>query len=485
MDVPNYDFIAHPANPMTALKDMLDVQSHQNSLQAQRIENEANQKKLNEVNHIRQVMGNIDQYRLPDGQVDNERLKVDLYKGAGTQGAEAFNHYQETTAHFAQGQAAMLGLNDAQKGAVGQVIQSTIGLPFDKRKEVLDMAIKTAPQLKPVLDSWMPVLDKVKGDQTALDATSQMLAKSTQSVPAQNQLNTPNILTVNNGAATLGYQQNPSAPNPNRQILNVSNQLGPDQRETVTYDSLGNPVVSVKNPQGQIVEIKGAPIQGQRTQAPIYPQSQTQETQKALLNEPLIAAKSIENAPQIIYFANQTQDMLDAAKKSGGLDPTGNNADFIAKVGSFVGSPGLFRTNAEATQKLAHNLVALSMNAEKDMGVSTDMGRINSELANGSINTTPEVLDKIVQETKALTTGKMLYSQAIQNAKNLGNQSPQAIMRIKANWPFVFSMDAMKIASARNKNELDGVIEGLGGRNSDRFKDAGRKYDAMRSLVGE
>lgn len=288
-------------------------------------------------------------------------------------------------------------------------------------------------------------------------------------------LNAP-VTPVGTGGNITAMQLQPGAPGGVQPGATTPVTLGPAQREETTINPVTqSPMVTKKNPQGQVTEVSQPPMSaavpnlrpGEAQEIPVRTQ------QRVAVNQ--AAAKVPEqrfNNRQIMALAPQAF--------------TGTGGDQLTKIGSAVGIQMLPGDHAGNMQRLGHFMALQAQANAQAMGAGTDAARSISELATGSTKWTPEAIISTAKVNDALSTGVGLFNTGMEAAIKKNGGNVLAVRDFQNAWSQNFDPQAVMLHNAiqsKDQKEIDKIVKDVGGRGSAGAHNLAAKLKNMETLI--
>ncbi|MDE3023493.1 MAG: hypothetical protein KGI54_16865 [Pseudomonadota bacterium] len=460
------------------LSSIMNLAATAAAIRGQNISNVANQQNLNELNNVRawsQNPANLKNVTNPDGTFNQQAFLQAISPLAPTKGPELVQHFIDAQKAGTAAIQAKQNLTDSTKSAIGTLFSSLANNPGLNPA----MVASAAQNLKEMYPNAAPMIDyQMKygigpnlGNPQALKQS--LLNVGLAAMPTNTQIGAITPAMVNTGGSLQNI-------NPASNASSIPLTVAPSQMQTLAFDAKNNPIVTTKNPQGEITNVSGAPVNGQPPVAPqVIPQGETPATFLALenlRNESNTAAAAV---PQIHFNNQQILSILQGNK--GDLEHiTGPLAAPLAKLeASLPGSPEF----ADSFNRISHFLALQNQANEKAMGVSTDLGRSVLAIATGSTAQSPASLETAVKVNDATATGLMFFNQGIEAAAQKGIPN---IRTFRNQWTENYSPTAMMLYNAAkngDKKEINQIITQEGGKDSARMKNILERVTNLEKLT--
>lgn len=356
-----------------------------------------------------------------DGTIDMNKIPTSgLETKAGDQYPAVLQSLLSAKQQGLQAKQAIIGLNEAQRGAFGQMIG---GLRSDEdvvkdtphgrqrvMQEVARFGQMFGPEVAPIIKAYAPILEKAPPGK--LDQIIQNIQMQAMSAADQVAKQTPQYQQVNTGSSLERQQTNPLAPGgvdiPQSRALG----LAPGEQEVETTDQLGNKYILTRDKAGNIVSTRplgggggtGTGGGGQGGPARFGPGERQSIEQQAEDNFKNVSANRMaaSKAPQQIDQIRKARDLSKITK-------TGNWSQERAKIESGLAAliPGLSAANDDATNlqlldKFAERIAADSAQV-LGSNASTDQARDSIHRQNANIGYTPGAIQAVLDYAEAQT----------------------------------------------------------------------------------
>lgn len=398
---------------------------------------------------------------------------------------EAFTKTAGVNADMMKLKGMAMNLADQQQAYVGQRVGAVIADPNATRKdldETLQDVLKVVPSAKPQVDI-------IRGHVNGLDAETAGKWRQVATV-FRNQAfplaaQQPQTALVQTGSATQPVQSNPlNGPvGPMAGSTAVPNEIGPAQRETITPDQTGNPMVVPRSPQG----VYGAPkpMPG-ATNAPMvnFPPGESPQTKATLEAERDVARNVLAQAPILHQTNRGVLEEIDRTAATGTAGP---------RLQSLMSQAGVYLPNgwgaASAEEKAsAYDLVGKylernALQAAQGMGPHTNAGLESQIKAQGSVSYNPTAIKKITKLNDAIVTGTEMYQPGLEAAINSSPNQIFAKRQFDQQWAQNFDVRAMQLYNAQKSGdvaEVDAIKRSLGPKG---LEDLQRKVRNLQALA--
>lgn len=190
-------------NPMAALSSVLGLQNARNQVQAGQMANQQSGIDLQERQGVQGVLKNIKQYQDTQGNIDFNKLGPDIMAVAPTTGSQVLSNVAAAQNAATQAHAAVNSLDAASRKTVGDAIYSLKGQTPDVVNSTLQGLKSTFPGLGTAVDYMGKyILAPHENDQASMDAALDSAGKFVQTAPTTQSMNTPEGVSVSDGATS-------------------------------------------------------------------------------------------------------------------------------------------------------------------------------------------------------------------------------------------------------------------------------------------
>lgn len=274
-------------------------------------------------------------------------------------------------------------------------------------------------------------------------------------------LNSP-LTPVPTGSTTQFAQTRPGAPGAAQTGPGgaIQNTLPPAQRQEASINPVTqSPMVTEKDPQGRVVDVRQAPTAGGIPQlAPGQPQDIPILTNiRSGVNT--AAAKVPEhhfNNQQIIKLADETN--------------TGKGAQLVANLrGQYAGIPWT-SDSAKNFNSLGHFLALETQTNAQAMGLSTDAARELSGQAVASTGWTKDAIKTAAKVNDALATGLDYFNRGMEKAVAANGGNVLAVRPFQNAWSKAFDPNVYRYANALESGDKAEITKILGPEGSPQRK---------------
>lgn len=286
-----------------------------------------------------------------------------------------------------------------------------------------------------------------------IDSVTNQIQNMTPGGGSMNLGGTQQIVNVRNPALT--------GQNVGGTVATYQNTVSPEARNAIVPDTIGNPNVVTRNPDGTISSTRPMPGAVTPGQGPGFHvngyQGQPADIQQAQ-TEVHTVRQQADQAPmahninqQIIKLAQNTQ--------TGPGTPAWQKA--LASVGAVIGSD----MGTSSYQELGKYLEKNGIAAMQAMGGAPSDARLNAAIAaNGSTQFNPKALVEVTKFNDAATTGLEQYRQGIDKAVGLSNPNYNALARFKSQWSKNMDVNIFRLDNAiknGDQAEVQNILKGL------------------------
>ena len=441
-------------NALATLGNVASTASAIQGIKGQQIANEANAASLKEKQNIRALMQNGGKEFMDDqGNFDWNKATPAIMQAAPTTGADYLSGMFGAVQQAQAAQKAILELSkDQAQGAVG-ILTSLRGKKPEDVLAGLDQGAQLIPKLAPAINLIKQRVAQAAQTNPASvdDVINQSALSVVKDLSTQNQLQTPNVATVDNNQQVSGVNINHlaaggvGAPVPGLTVQ----KLPPPTTEVVDPNTGARKLVGSLPPQ---------PIPSSAVLTPESPQGGFQGNPQdiaqeiARIKDPTARAGALAQLNQ--QFANrggtplQTSLPVGKAESIGGSVATANNdwTDTTTKASSaaqdigvlqnikkyapgaitgvasdrrsfLAGIAGLLGIQPDQLEKTNTDLLIKNSNMQA-LGGNTDAARVLLEGANPNVHMTPEAIQKAADQVIAqrkLALAKMQYMTPIKS----------------------------------------------------------------------
>lgn len=379
-----------------------------------------------------------------DGTIDMNKVATsDLQKAAGDQYPAVLQSLLSAKQQGLQAKQAIIGLNEAQRGAFGQMLgalrsDEDVAKDTPEGRQKVGQAVGQFAQMfgqevEPVIKAYAPILAKAPPGK--LGQIIQNIQMQAMSAADQVTKQTPQYQQVNVGSTLERQQTNPLAPGgvdiPQSRALGI----GPGEQEVETTDQLGNKYIITRDKAGNIVRTRpldgggggtggtGGTGGGPARFGPGERQSIEQQAEANFqdINATRIAANL---APQQLDQIDKAIDISKQVNTGGGGAFASKRAAWESALAAFI--PGLESAADDATklQLLDKYAERIAADSARVLGANatTDAARESITRQNANIGYTPKAIQDVLQYAKAQTMAMASKGDALENwLKKEGN----------------------------------------------------------------
>lgn len=391
---------------------------------------------LQERQALRGLAQNLNNYKMPDGNLDLNKLVNDATQAAPKLGMQWAGQIAQAHSEGIAVDKALSEVSEQQRGIMGQVIESVANKPFDVQQKVINSVVQANPRLgvwgqvglKHLKSSWDA------GGPEAAQQTAMQIAKGTVGVATQNTLNTPNLV--------------PSADRNNNPVYR---DINPMNQNNVPAGAIGNGGTPEFIPSGpKLGAVQN--IEDMRQQVSAIRQAGDQVPIQRNTNQ------------QILKLSQDTK--------------TGPGSQYWQKGMAALGLPS--GTNY---QELGKYLEKNAIQAMQTMGAPSDARLSAAVAANGSTEFNPGALQAVTKFNDAAVSGLEAYRQGMDKAVGVDNPNFGAAAKYKADWAKNFDVDVFRVENAlRDKDaaELKKIAGDLGPEKMKKLAAKIKNLDALR-----
>jgi hypothetical protein len=167
---------------------------------------------------------------------------------------------------------------------------------------------------------------------------------------------------------------------------------------------------------------------------------------------------------------------------------TGRGAETIANLtGGFAAIP-LGGDMATDLQTLGHYMKNQTAVLASASGMNTDAARSISESQVGTTNWTPAAIKNTARVNRALARGSQMFNQGLESAIAKSGGNIFAGRDFRNQWANTLDINALRLHDAMESKDVEGLaaaVRGMGGIESQKYKDAKSKIERLKSLVGQ
>ncbi len=382
--------------------------------------------------------GTINMDKFQNWATQNIPLTASNYGNALVGMADNINKYK----------TSLSGMADSDMQRTNAVLHSFIGPngqpiadPQTMIGQLSNLKSTLTGQGAPYADQAIKLIQAHSDSPQHLQAVLGQLSRDTTSPSVQTQQLQGSTGTVNNGTATVPvvanpeYGQQPGTPTGG---AGVAEQVPPTQRQQVTPDAFGNPSISTRDANGNIIGGPGVanPL-GPKPLAPGDTQAIPQLAQeRAQVNAAAqqVPAQRFNNA-QIMSLANNATEGPGSAQWN-----------------KMLGTIGLANNAAEDAasqyQLIGHYVALQAQNNASAMGVHTDAGQALSSMATGSPEMNKTALVEATRTNDALATGVQDFNTGMEAAIKGNGGDVRAKRDFQNQWAQNFDPNIYKIKNA-------------------------------------
>jgi hypothetical protein len=195
-----------------------------------------------------------------------------------------------------------------------------------------------------------------------------------------------------------------------------------------------------------------------------------------------VAANAAAQVPNQTFNNNEIIKLADEAL-------TGRGAGTLANLtGGYAvfNAVGLGGGNATALNQLGHYMSLQTASLAQSSGLAgTDAARNIAAESTGTINWTPQAIQKTARVNRAMSTATDLFNQGVQNEFNR-TKDPLSARDFQNKWSQTADINAIRLFDAMRNNDKDAireVVTAAGGPNSPGYKRLVDNIGAMQKLI--
>jgi hypothetical protein len=440
--------------PFAAMSSLVGLKNQQQQVQAGQMANQQSAIDLQERQGVQGVLSNIKKYQDTQGNVDFNKLVPDIMSVAPTTGSQVLARVAQAQTAATDAHAQVNSLDAASRKTVGDALYSLKGQTPDVVQKTLQGLKTSYPSLSGAVDYLGNyVLAPHSANPEQLDAALDTAGKFVQAAPTQQSMNTPDGVTVNDGASTKVVSTKPgTAVAPGQVVPGTAATLRPGPG-TATVGPDGTQGI-VGAPQADFSGLQGpgrsAALADIAARAP--GSDNAREAVNALSGRPQGFVPSSLPAGQAQNIANNVdemnrhfgglQDQAAGAQLVSGLTGnikalagkaiTGTGSDKLAYANGLIATflPGEHKVDdlKTATDLLDKNVAQLALGTP---GGSTDAARALIGAARPNSHMTPEAIGDAADQVASQVKANMAMRNALQGYKMMGDVQGYANARQK------------------------------------------------------
>jgi hypothetical protein len=196
-----------------------------------------------------------------------------------------------------------------------------------------------------------------------------------------------------------------------------------------------------------------------------------------------VAANAAAQVPNQTFNNDQIIKLADEAL-------TGRGAGMLANLtGGYAmfNAVGLGGGNATALNQLGHYMSLQTASLAQSSGLAgTDAARNIAAESTGTINWTPQAIQKTARVNRAMSTATDLFNQGVQNAFTESKNDPLSARDFQNKWSQTADINAIRLYDAmknKDKDAIREVVTAAGGPNSPGYKRLVDNIGAMQKLI--
>jgi hypothetical protein len=448
---------------------------------------------LNERKAVQGVLADPRNYTNDDGTVDFHKALPAIMSVAPTTGMQYVQKLAEGQKAHTEATSALNSLTTENRAHIGSVLAAIpAGTPQDVVEKTVDALGKQYKGMDPLISNFKQSYSHYlqSGGQKAADDFLTQAARGVLPQPTQQQMNTPDGVTLDNGQQSVVVNTKPGVQGIPQgapvQGTDVQKLIPVGTQQSVGTDSQGNPYVVKKDAFGNIIgtgPVPGAANSGQPAPGGPFalPPGETQDTLKQSQAIRANSNQSASTVPQQQFNSNQIIKLADETN-------TGKGAQILAGLGGqYAGIP--WGTNhADAYNQLGHYMALQTAQLASSSGIGgTDAGRAVAAEQAGTREWTKDAIKNTARVNRALSTGVDLFNRGVEAATQ-SSGSPFAARDFQNKWSKIADVDALTLYdSFKNKSDdpegFKETIKRLGGVDSPKYKATLAKVTEMRKLI--
>lgn len=459
--------------PLKTLGSVLAVRNQQQALQAGAMANQQAQIDLQERQGVQGVLSNIKDYQDNAGNVDYGKLTPAIMAVAPTTGADVLNRVYQAQQAGTAARSAVVSLDAASRKVVGNALYSLKDQPPEVVSRTMSGLKSAYPSLAPAVDFLGTyIIGPNATDPKQLNQHLDAAGRFVQEAGTQQSMQTPEGVTVNNGASTKVVSTKPGTTVPQGETVpGTAATLQPGPTTPTIDTQTGQPGITGA-PQADFSGLQGAGRGAALADiASGNPDANNRrEAANALAGRPqgfipqglpTGQASNIENNVQEMnrHFAG-LQDQAAGAQLVQGLTGnikalatkaiTGTGSDKLAYANGLIATflPGEHKVDdlKTATDLLDKNVAQLALGTP---GGSTDAARALISAARPNSHMTPEAISDAADQVASQVRANVAMRNVLQSYKMMGDVQGYANARQKLENiadPRVFQFEAADAA---------------------------------------
>jgi len=246
-----------PVDAVGTLSSLLTARNQQQQLQAGQMANQQSAIALQERQGVQGVLSNIKRYQDSQGNIDFNKLTPDIMSVAPTTGSQVLQGVAQAQSAATVAHAQVNELDSASRKTVGEALYSLKGQKPDVVQSTLQGLKQAYPGLSNAVDYLGTyILAPHAADPANLDNALDQAGRFVQSAPSQQSMQTPEGVTVNNGASTKVVSTKPGTNVPTGQAVPGTEATLRPGPTTATVDQAGTQGI-VGAPQADFSGVQG------------------------------------------------------------------------------------------------------------------------------------------------------------------------------------------------------------------------------------
>lgn len=480
---------ATPINPMGQMGQISQSLSSLANMQTARVQAQQAQMQLAEQQKFSSAMQDPNApFKNPDGTIDQQKLSNWTSTNTPLFGTKHAQEIQAVAQNNNAYQTARASMADTDRQRVNSVLASFMGPNGQPISTPQDM-VQQLQAIKPTLTgAGSGYVDNVsqgilhtaqipgQQGQQALQARLGQFSRDTVPAAAQAASLQQSTMPVQTGAGTAFTNVSPAygqAPG-SMTGVGIAQQISPSERQTLTTDAYGNPMIQTKTPQGQIVSGPGVST-GAGGPAPLAPGDL--QAIPILASERAQTNAAAQQVPNQRYNNQQILNLTNDTTTGPGT-ATWNNV---------MGRLGLASHTAESAasqyQLIGHAIAQNSQSAAASMGVTTDAARHTAGLATGTPEMNREALRTATQQNDALQTGVKDFNTGMEAAIQASGGDIRAKRDFQKAWTQNYDVNLYMIRNALESGDQSAAAKILKSMTPDQQSALAGKQQNLNKLI--
>lgn len=443
---------------------------------------------LREKQGLQQVMADPSNYTDADGNIDMAKARQNIMAVAPTTGTTALTNLLGVQKAHTEAVSSLNKLGDDNRTRVANVLST---IKPDSPPELVNKSLDALSKAYGGrIDPWVNLFKQGYSHVASQgpEKVAEYFETNTRSVlpqTTQAELNTPSMVTLDNGQQTVGVNVKPGVQGiPQGGVVPgtaVQKLVPVGQQEAVINDSQGNLHVQQKDKFGNVVGTRSLQASAPGAPGPFaLPPGETKESLSDLQGQRTAAHAAANTAPQM-HDINRS--IISEVKK--GTVDTGRYGAFWRDISSRF--PGIKPEGATDYDILGKMLERSALTAAQSMGPHTNAGLEASIKANGSLAYTPAAIEKIAHLNDAIVSGSELYRDGLEGAIASSPNKVFAKREFDSKWAKVATPTVLRLKNAvdnGDKEEVEAISKEVGGRGSDGARKLHKQLTELIQLSG-